>query len=186
MEGKSEIVVVGLSESESKAGHYVLVCEEPKSKKRLPIIIGEAEAQSIAIFMEHLLPSRPLTHDLFKKSIDSLNAKFKEAFIKSNEQDIYYSDIILTDENQKEIIIDARPSDAIALAIRFEKPIYIAHRLLDRMSFEVEELSRDKKGSYLEYTIGELEILLEKILKKEDYESAIRIKEAIERRKARS
>ncbi|WP_229250785.1 bifunctional nuclease family protein [Emticicia aquatilis] len=179
-----EVSVIALAESESKKGYYVLILEESKSKKRIPIITGSQEAQAIAIHLERLQPARPLTHDLFKNTITQLGAIIKEVFIHRLEMEIFHALIILQTADKKLIEIDARTSDAIALAIRFSCPIYVSESVLESAGYEIDEKGKEKKGSYAEYTLEELEELLDKILKKEDYESAARVRDAIERRKS--
>jgi hypothetical protein len=180
---KFEVSIIALAESESKKGNYALILEESKSKRRIPVVIGSQEAQAIAIYMERLNPSRPLTHDLFKTVITQLNSKIKEIIIYSIEKDIFYAKLILQVPDNQILEIDARPSDAIALAIRFSSPMFVSNQVLESASYEIDEKGREKKGSYAEYTIEELEELLEKTIKKEDFESAARVRDAIERRK---
>lgn len=184
MKDRFEVNIIGLSESESQKGYYVLVLEEIISKKRIPLIIGQAEAQSIAIFMEKLFPSRPLSHDLFKSILLSLNATVKEVYIEKIINNTFYTTLLILDANQIMHKIDARPSDAISLGLRFSKPIYISREVFESAAFEVDEKGREKKGSYAEFSIKELEDLLNKLIKKEDYESAVRVREAIERRRS--
>lgn len=179
---KYEVSVIALAESESKKGYYVLILEETKSKKRIPIIVGNQEAQAIAIHLERLQPARPLTHDLFKNVILQLGASIKEILIHNLENDIFHSLILLQTLDKNFLEIDARSSDAIALAIRFSCPIYVSESVLESAGYEIDEKGIEKKGSYAEYTLDELEELLDKILKKEDYESAARVRDAIKRR----
>ena len=178
-----EVNIIGLSESESKTGYYVLVLEEIKSKKRIPVIIGQTEAQSIAIFMEKLFPSRPLSHDFFMATFVALGVKVKEVFINKIVNNTFYSELVIFDSNNATYSIDARPSDAILMGLRFSAPIFVSREVFEIASFEVDEKGREKKGSYAEFSILELEQLLEKLIKKEDYESAVRVREAIERSK---
>jgi hypothetical protein len=180
---KYEVNIIGLSESESQKGYYVLVMEEKKTKKRIPIIIGQAEAQSIAIFMEKLLPVRPLSHDFFKNILISLNATVTEVYIHKILKNTFYASLFIKDFNNQIHEIDARPSDAILMALRFSKPIFINKEIFETSAFDVDEKGREKKGSYAEFTLKQLEELLDKLIKKEDYESAVRVREAIERRK---
>ncbi|KPM49742.1 bifunctional nuclease family protein [Jiulongibacter sediminis] len=180
---KIEVNVIALTESVSKPQHYVLILQEPKSKKRIPIIIGIHEAKSIAMFMEKLTPSRPQTHDLFISFFDKLQSKLKEVFIHTLDDQTYYSKVFFHDTYKALHEIDARPSDAIAIAIRCDCPIFISELILETTGYLIDEKGREKKGSYAEYSMRELEELLEKVILKEDYESAIRIREAIERRK---
>lgn len=180
---KIEVSVIALAESESKKGYYVIILEEPKSKKRIPIVIGNQEAQAIAIYMERLNPNRPLTHDLFKNVLQQLNSKVKEVQIHSIQNEIFFADIVVQSSDNQLFNIDSRPSDAIALAVRFACPIFVSEQVLETTGYEIDEKGREKKGSYAEYTLEEMEELLEKIIKKEDYESAARLRDAIERRK---
>ncbi len=180
---KQEVSIIALAESESKKDYYVLILEESKSKKRIPIIVGNQEAQAIAIHLERLQPARPLTHDLFKNVISELGATLKAVLIHRLENDIFHSIITLQKSDKSLLEIDARSSDAIALAIRFSSPIYVSESVLESAGYEIDEKGIEKKGSYAEYTLEELEELLDKILKKEDYESAARLRDAIERRK---
>jgi uncharacterized protein len=181
---KLEVSVIALAESESKKGYYVLILEETKSKKRIPIIVGNQEAQVIAIYLERLQPARPLTHDLFRNVITQLGATLKEVLIHHIENDIFHAIIVLQAVDKILFEIDARPSDAIALAIRFSCPIYVSESVLESAGYEIDEKGIEKKGSYAEYTLEELEELLDKILKKEDYESAARVRDAIKKRMA--
>lgn len=180
---KIEVSIVAMAESQSKSGHFVMILEDPKSKLRVPIIIGTAEAQAIAMPIEKIFPQRPLTHDLFHNVLNQLQTKLKEVIINAFENDIFHAILIFQDTKGSIIQVDARPSDAVALAIRFNCQIYIDAFVLETCGYAIDEKSREKKGSYAEYTLAELEELLEKILKKEDYESATRVRDAIERRK---
>ncbi len=180
---KLEVTVIALSESDSKKGFYVLVLEEKVSKKRIPLIIGLQEAQAIAIHLERLQPVRPLTHDLTKNLVLALGAVVREVFIHQLENDTFYAKISLKNIDNQLLEIDARPSDAIALAIRFNSPIFVSELILEAAGYEIDEKGKEKKGSYAEYSLLELEELLRKILEKEDYESAARVRDAIDRRK---
>ncbi|MCU0469155.1 MAG: bifunctional nuclease family protein [Arcicella sp.] len=182
---KRELWIVALSESISRPSHYALILEDTQSKRRIPLIIGASEAQAIAIAMEKMQPNRPQTHDLFQQTILKLNAKITEVLIYRLEQEVFYAYIILRTE-QETIEIDARPSDAIALAVRFDCPIFATSEVIENSAYDFDEKTRDKRGSYAEYTLEELEELLQKILKKEDYESAARVRDAIDRRKKNS
>lgn len=178
-----EVTIIGLSESESQKGYYSLILEVAKTKKRIPIIIGLNEAQSIAIFMEKLLPIRPLSHDLFKDILVSLKAVVKEVYIHKIINKIFYALLIVQDVDGQLHEIDARPSDAILMALRFSSPIFASKEIIEIATFEMFEKGREKLGSYAEFSILQLEELLENLIKKEDYESAVRVKEAISRRK---
>lgn len=178
---KRELWIVALSESISKPSHYALILEDTVSKRRIPLIIGVSEAQAIAIAMEKMKPNRPQTHDLFQQTILQLKAKLVEVLIHRLEKDIFYANIIL--ETESGILeIDARPSDAIALAVRFGCSVFATVEVIENSAYDFDDKTRDKRGSYAEYTLEELQELLNKIIKKEDYESAARVRDAIERR----
>lgn len=181
---KKELQVIALSSSESSQGNFVLVLEETESKKRLPIIIGIAEAQSIAVFSEHMLLPRPLTHDLFKTTLEALKVMVQEIIIYELLDTVFYTYILLRDAYGTITKVDARASDAIAIALRVECPIYIYDFVLEKASVaEAEEQLHLLRGSLAAYSIDELEALLKNVLAKEDYESAARLRDFIERRK---
>lgn len=177
-----ELNVVALSESASSEGNFVLVLEDQTGKQRIPLIIGSPEAQSIAMAMEKMEVPRPQTHDLFASTLTLLQASLKQVVINRLENHTFYASIFLTQEDRT-MEIDSRPSDAIALAVRLGCPIFATGEVLEKASFWTEDKFRDKKGSYAEFSLEELEQLLASILAKEDYESAVRIREAIEKRK---
>src|SRR6185436_5987800 len=120
---KVKLDIIGLSYSQTQAGAYALVLGEVKGKRRLPIIIGGFEAQAIAIQLEKMTPSRPLTHDLFKSFADTFKVKIKEVIVYNLVEGIFFAKLICHNDD-KEVEIDTRTSDAIALAVRFECPIY--------------------------------------------------------------
>ena len=152
---KYEVFVIAMAESESQRGHYVLILEEPISKRRIPIIVGTNEAQAIAIHLEGLQPSRPLTHDLCQTIIQQLGAKAKEVCIYQIQHDIFYAKLLL--QGPKELVeIESRPSDAIALAVRMHCPLYVSDQVSEEAGYVLDEKGREKK-SYAEYTLEELE-----------------------------
>src|SRR3954469_22835728 len=120
---KVRLEIVGLSYSQTQAGAYALVLGESGGKRRLPIIIGGFEAQAIAIELEKMTPSRPLTHDLFKTFAETFDINVTEVVIYNLAEGIFYAKLICND-GTREVEIDARTSDAIALAVRFQCPIY--------------------------------------------------------------
>ncbi|MGB6034886.1 MAG: bifunctional nuclease family protein, partial [Cryomorphaceae bacterium] len=120
---KIELSVVGLSYSQTQTGAYALILKEKSGNRRLPIIIGGAEAQAIAIPLEQMTPSRPLTHDLFKSFLDSFDILVKEVIVHNLVEGIFFAKIICEKEG-KEVELDARSSDAVALALRCEVPIF--------------------------------------------------------------
>ena len=120
---KIKLEIAGLSYSQTQSGAYALVLAETKGKRRLPIIIGGFEAQAIAIELEKMTPSRPLTHDLFKNFAEEYNINISEVIIYNLVEGIFFAKLIC-EQDGTEIEIDSRTSDAIALAVRFECPIY--------------------------------------------------------------
>lgn len=178
-----DLSIIALSESISRPGNYALMLEDKAGKRRIPLIIGPGEAQAIAVAMEKMQPLRPFTHDLMASIMRQTGISLKEVLITRMENDIFYADIVLHRDSGDLLTIDARPSDAIALAVRFNCPLRATPEVVESSGYFVDEKKQDKKGSYAEYTLAELEDLLAKIIKKEDYESAARIRDAIERRR---
>ncbi len=170
--------VLGLSTSHSQAGAYALILQEDSSSIRVPIIIGANEAQAIAIALEGLEPPRPLTHDLFLNLAFAYDIHLIEAEINRIEEGIFYSKIVFKMKTER-ISMDARPSDAVALAIRFNAPIYATKELLKKAGImidnELEESQVSKKVSKKE-VIKSLKDQLQKAISQEDYEEAARIK----------
>ena len=185
--------IIGLSYSQTQSGAYALVLGESEGKRRLPIIIGGFEAQAIAIELESMTPSRPLTHDLFKSFADSFSIDIKEVIIYNLVEGIFYAKLICNREGE-EIEIDTRTSDAIALAVRFKCPIYTYEFILasagiildesnkdeDELSKELEEIEEEVSSkesehqpiSYTDMTDSELEERLKKAIADENYEEA--------------
>lgn len=193
---KIELDIIGLSYSQTQSGAYALVLGEQGGKRRLPIIIGGFEAQAIAIALENMTPSRPLTHDLFKSFSDSFNVKVKEVIIYNLLEGIFYSKLICV-QNKKEIEIDARTSDAIALAVRFKCPVYTYESILSKAGVILEDdqkiekaikkkepkKSKSEEEMIAEYDIDKLKNLLETAIDSENYEFASRIRDEIKLRK---
>ncbi len=198
---KIKLEIIGLSYSQTQSGAYALVLGESTGKRRLPIIIGGFEAQSIAIELEKMTPSRPLTHDLFKSLANNFKIKIAEVIIYNLVEGIFYAKIIC-EANGKSEEIDARTSDAIALAVRFKCPVYTyefilasAGIILDESSEkeseeEYEELEEEiteepveKKTALSTLSLSELEKRLNQALADEDYERASKIRDEITNRK---
>lgn len=192
---KIKLEIVGLSYSQTQSGAYALVLSEANGNRRLPIIIGGFEAQAIAIELEKMVPTRPLTHDLFKSFATTFNISVKEAVIYNLVEGIFYSKLICEQEG-REVEIDARTSDAIAIGIRFNCEIYTfesilssAGILLDETNVDEDELltealneGTDAKGSLSGLSVEELEFELNQAIENEDYELASRIRDEINKR----
>jgi uncharacterized protein len=193
---KIELKIVGLSYSQTQSGAYALVLSERNGTRRLPIIIGGFEAQSIAIELEKMKPSRPLTHDLFKAFSDSFGIDVKEVVIYNLVEGVFYSKLIC-EQNGDSIEIDARTSDAIAIGLRCGSPVYTFEHILSSAGIQLEdELVADKeigsdeeesvaanKGTELgALTSEELESLLKEAIEAEDYEKASQIRDEIKKR----
>lgn len=183
---KKEISIIALSKSTSSEGNFVLVLEENKGFRRLPIIIGPFEAQAIAIALENMKTDRPLTHDLALNLIEKGDFELKEVIISAYQQNVFHAQLILTIQGRTEIV-DARSSDAIALAIRKPCPIYTYEVILKEAGIVLDNPGKsfgEKRGSLEAYSLEELETLLNRVLEKEDYESAKKIRDIIKRKKA--
>ena len=183
-----ELTIIAISSSESQKGNYVIVFEEIGGFRRLTVIIGKFEAQSIAIALENMTPTRPLTFDLFYNTLLKLGAKLNKIIIKEIKDGVFYSQLIV--EREGEIFeIDSRTSDAIALAVRFEAPIYASSDVMEEASIILESPSRaftNKRGKLEDYSLEELERILSQLIKKEDYRSAVRIRNAIKLKKEKN
>ncbi|MCB0643914.1 MAG: bifunctional nuclease family protein [Phaeodactylibacter sp.] len=183
---KIELNIIALSESVSSPGHYTLILEEFQGFRRLPIIIGPFEAQAIAITLERMQPSRPMTHDLFRDFLLQLHVQLVEVQISDLKEGIFHAKILCRRPDGSDFELDARSSDALALAVRFDCPIFTFAHILDQAGIQLDSPSlafTNKRGSLVDYSLEELEQLLEKVLQKEDYESATRIRDAIQKKK---
>ncbi len=194
---KIELSVVGLSYSQTQTGAYALILKEKAGNRRLPIIIGGAEAQAIAIPLEKMTPSRPLTHDLFKSFLDSFGIIITQVIIYNLVEGIFFAKIVCLKEG-KEVEIDARSSDAVALALRCEVPIYTHDFILSSAGIIIDEdEEEDSEETALEEislesgeteepenvgSIADLKKKLKQALEKEDYEKASKIRDEINRR----
>ncbi len=194
---KIRLNILGLSVSQTQSGAYALVLAEEKGERRIPIIIGPVEAQAIAIQLEGLKPPRPLTHDLIKNMAMAFDIALLEVSIYKLEEGIFYSEL-LCEMDGKEIRIDSRTSDAVALALRFRCPIYTTEDILKKsgiiLDFEDEEspvrkfsekdeLSEPEVSTYSQYSANELNEMINEAVKNEDYEKASVIRDELKRRK---
>ena len=199
-----QMTVRGISYSETQTGAYALILNQEKGERKLPIIIGGFEAQSIAIALEQeVKPSRPLTHDLFKSFGERFNIYVKQVIIHKLVDGIFFSSLIC-ERDKIEEIIDARTSDAIALAIRYNAPIYAYDSILKKAGFSAaisensKKLSEDKWiqnfvkeqsnrnediGDLKKLSVSKLKSLLTKLVSQENYEKAARVRDELSKRK---
>ncbi len=183
---EKEILLIAISGSESQKGNYVLIFEEVDGFRRIPIVVGRFEAQAIAIELEQMKTTRPMTHDLFKSTVESLGASLQKICIYKVENDTFFSKLILKTIDGATIEVESRTSDAVALAVRFQAPMYTSMDILNNSSLILDGPSssfNNKRGNLDDYSIEELQAILDKLVKKEDYKSAIRIRNAIKRKK---
>jgi bifunctional DNase/RNase len=191
---KIKLDIAGLSYSQTQSGAYALVLTESGGKRQLPIIIGGFEAQAIAIELEKMTPTRPLTHDLFKNFAQAFSIVVNEVVIYNLIEGIFYSKLICERDGQV-TEIDARTSDAIAIGVRFNCPIYTfetilssAGILLDETQEKDDDFNLDEEevpaaeGSLESLTVEELETQLNEAIENEDYELASRIRDEINKR----
>ncbi|WP_345951816.1 bifunctional nuclease domain-containing protein [Mucilaginibacter sp. PAMB04274] len=196
---KIKLDIVGLSYSQTQSGAYALVLGEVNGRRRLPIIIGSFEAQAIAIEIEKMTPSRPLTHDLFKSFAQAYHINIQEIIIYNLVDGIFYAKLICSD-GKKTAEIDARTSDAIAMAVRFDCPIYTHEFILSTAGIVIEgndfvylenlsEATEEKPSgsgtaSYTSLSTDELKTKLQDALTEEAYEKAAKIRDELNKRKA--
>jgi bifunctional DNase/RNase len=187
---KVELTVLGISASNASNNAFALILKELDGDKRLPIIIGAFEAQAIALEIEGIVTPRPMTHDLIKKLIDELDDEIEQVYINDLQDGTFFSKLILKNSG---IEIDSRPSDAIALAVRFNCPIYIDSYIMDNNAVESIDDFEDNKESIGGTTkakksditgkskIEQLQVSLDKAIEEENYEKAANLRDEIKR-----
>lgn len=196
-----QVDILGLSTSPSSGGAYALILKEISGLRRLPIIIGAFEAQSIALEMEGIKPPRPLTHDLLKNVMDSLGSTLTDVYINELKDGTFYAKLNLDSQE-----VDSRPSDAIALAVRYGAPIYVADKVMDEAGFvpenedaekpsapgltepeqEQEQAQESEKPKIRLSRLEQLQQQLVEAVAKEEYEKAAKIRDEIVRLEARN
>ncbi len=194
---KIRLNILGLSVSQTQSGAYALVLAEENGERRIPIIIGPVEAQAIAIQLEGLKPPRPLTHDLIKNMAMAFNIALLEVTIYKLEEGIFYSEL-LCEMDGKEIKIDSRTSDAVALALRFRCPIYTTEDILKKSGIildledeespvrnitDTDEPYEPTTSTYSQYSEKELNDMINEAIQNEDYEKASKIRDELKKRK---
>lgn len=188
---KIKLEILGLSSSQSQSGSFALVLGEVGGSRRLPIIIGMFEAQAIAIEIEKIVPNRPMTHDLFKAFSINFNVSVKEIYISNLREGVFFAKIICESEGDV-FEIDSRPSDAIAIGLRFGVDFYTNETILteagivltDEFEDDIDtvEVAKPEKTNLEDLPSSELEKLLNESLEKEDYEKAARIRDMLNKR----
>lgn len=182
--------VLGISYSMSQVGAYALILADELDLHRIPIVIGMSEAQSVVVQLEKIKTQRPLTHDLFKTFMDKMNVDLKEIFIYQLHAGIFYADMLF-DRKGEVLNIDARTSDAIAVALRCNAPIYTTQEIIDKAGVLVNkngDLNNQHnreisiENIYNEYTLSELGKLLDEAISNEEYEKAAKIKSILDNR----
>jgi uncharacterized protein len=191
---KIGLEIVGMSYSQSQSGAYALILGEIGGNRRLPVIIGGFEAQSIALGIERMQPSRPLTHDLFKNFADHYGINILEVIINKFKEGVFHA-VLVCDQEGVISEIDARTSDAVALAIRYRCPMFTYEKILDEAGIviktEEEGLSVEndtaqegtEEDEFTEYLANELEDMLQKAIENEEYEKASRIRDELSKRR---
>ncbi|MBK9523389.1 MAG: bifunctional nuclease family protein [Bacteroidetes bacterium] len=198
---KIKLEIIGLSYSQTQSGAYALVLGEEKGKRRLPIIIGAFEAQAIAIELENMTPTRPLTHDLFKSLAQSFDIEVEEVIIFNLLEGVFYAKLVCNNGDKK-MEIDARTSDAIAIAVRFGCPIYTYEFILSTAGIVLEEntpiegieeqvekqvptsATKLSENELSTASTDDLKEMLKKALDEEAYERASRIRDELNKRKS--
>lgn len=178
------LTVLGLSTGQISKGAYALILAQVDGPVRIPVVIAEAEARSIAARMEHLVLPRPLTHDLFASFAHAFGIAMQEVFIHKFEDGIFYSEIVFTD-GERRVTFDSRTSDAIAIAMRTGAPIYTTPEILHECGFVMEESTGSvSPAKSAEPTVEELEQQLADAVEREDYEEASRLTAIINQKKS--
>ena len=192
MNQKVKLSILGISFSQVQAGAYALIFSEENGPRRLPIVIGTPEAQSIAIVMEKINPPRPLSHDLMVSVFSALNVELLEVFIYKFDEGAFFAELTLQ-QGEDQYKIDSRTSDGVALAIRTNAPIFTTEQIMKNMAVVFDEegeektemkdfLSNDDKD-LSQLSIQTLNTMLEEALSKEDFEAAINLRDELNKRK---
>jgi bifunctional DNase/RNase len=197
---KIKLEILGLSSSQSQTGSFALVLGETDGNRRLPIIIGMFEAQAIAIEIEKIIPNRPMTHDLFKSFANNFHFTVEEIVISDLKEGVFFAKIVCSD-GLKKSEIDARPSDAIAIGLRFDSPIFTYETILAEAGIVLTDEAEEEKAAepkaeakvktkkesvrkddFKNYSVEKLHDLLKDAIDKEDYERAAKIRDELSKR----
>lgn len=195
---KIRLEITGIEYSQTHSGSYVLHLKEVKGNRRMPIVIGSFEAQAIAVELEKMVPNRPMTHDLFKSVFGEFNIIVKEVVIHQFREGLFIAKVTLIGQDGVEVDIDSRSSDAVAIAVRFNAPIFTTLKVLNEVNNisegqalsshdedidESDRIELDLDEEPLDASIEELELQLQEALENEDYELAMKIRDEINKRK---
>lgn len=197
-----ELDIVALSHSVTQSHNYAVVLGERRGQRRLPIVIGSFEAQAIAVAMERMIPNRPLTHDLFKNTLDTFDVQLREVVINNLLDGIFYARLVCV-KNGEVFEIDSRTSDAIAMAVRFDCPIFTYDFILEAAGVVLDDQDDEEGGGSSEhkqapalqvidpsaletYSAEALQNKLQEVLEAEDYEMAAKIRDELKRREQKS
>jgi uncharacterized protein len=198
MSKKIELVIMGLSHSVTATNNYAVILNEKDGSRRLPIVIGGYEAQAIATAMEGIVAHRPLTHDLFKSTLETFDIELQSVLISNLDEGVFYARLVCVKDGM-EVEIDSRTSDAIAMAVRMKCPIFTYENILESAGVVLEESMKDeedstsikpaksitskaKSTSIQDLSDDELEQLLDQVLSEENYEKAAAIRDEIKKR----
>ena len=195
MQNRVRLSVLGITYNQVSNGAYALILSQHEGNYRIPIVIGVAEAQSIAAYLKNVTFSRPLTHEMFQSVLTAFGVVVKEVYIYRFAEGVFYSEITF-DDGDREIKIDSRTSDAVALSLRYNAPIYTTEEILKEVGFEIdldgERIEDDDNSTPVfdirkipleKFSVAELNKMLERSIDKEDYERAAEIKEALDSKK---
>lgn len=189
---KIKLEIVGISNSQTQTGAYALILGEEQGRRRLPIIIGGFEAQAIAIELENMHPNRPLTHDLFRNFAQAFDITLTEVIINKFQEGVFFAQLVCrTDEGAR--VIDSRTSDAVALAVRFNCPVYTYEHVMSAAGILIEDEEQEEatpekqeqaagESEFQRFTIDELKQLLDEAVSREEFERASQIRDEIQRR----
>ncbi len=199
MDDRIKLVIMGISYNPVRSGAFALLLADEEGEKRIPILIGASEAQAIGIKMHGVIPPRPMTHDLFCSLGQAFGIQLEEVFIYRFEDGIFSSEMTFRDREGKEAVLDARTSDAVAIAVRVGAPIYTTPEIMERAGLSLEEcitedLNKDPEDKARQDSESEpqdpdemsdeqLEKLLEQLTRDEEYEEAARINSILRQRR---
>lgn len=195
MEDRIKLTVMGISYSQLQQGAYALILAQEDGPIRIPVVIGPAEAQSIAIRMEHITPPRPMTHDLFTSFAHAFGVKLKEVFIYKFEDGIFSSELTFSD-GERTVVLDSRTSDAIAIAMRTRSPIYTTRAILEETGFVLDQQSEEQARDTApteevrdeprpeNMAVEELERTISRLIDNDEFEEAARIQAILDHKLA--